>query len=82
MGTVHVVPLHDLADHDVPGGLGPVPWWHRWLRPRAWQAVEAVGPEPDLLCPCWPDTEMVPNDDGPDGWVVTHRSFDGREQYE
>jgi hypothetical protein len=33
-------------------------------------------------CACGPATELVPNDDGPDGWLVTHHSLDGREHHE
>ena len=48
--------------------------------------VEPVG---DLIehedseeCPCGPDIECVPNPHGPDGWLVTHHSLDGRERFE
>lgn len=30
-------------------------------------------------CPCRPDTEAVPCDDGSYGRLVTHHSMDGRE---
>lgn len=30
-------------------------------------------------CVCIPDVEHVPNDHGPDGWLYTHHSLDGRE---
>lgn len=33
-------------------------------------------------CPCGPDVECVPCEDGPDGWLITHHSLDGREQHE
>lgn len=33
-------------------------------------------------CPCGPAVELVPNDDGPDGWLITHHSLDGRERFE
>jgi hypothetical protein len=37
---------------------------------------------PDDDCPCGPTSELVPIDDGPDGWVITHHSLDGRERFE
>lgn len=33
-------------------------------------------------CVCQPVVEHVPNDDGPDGWLFTHHSLDGREANE
>lgn len=33
-------------------------------------------------CPCGPETEAVPCDDGTYGWVITHHSMDGREFHE
>lgn len=33
-------------------------------------------------CVCVPDIEHVPNEHGPDGWLYTHHSLDGREQHE
>jgi len=33
------------------------------------------------VCVCGPLIEHVPTDRG-DGWLVTHRSLDGREQHE
>lgn len=30
-------------------------------------------------CPCGPAIEPVPRDDGSYGWLITHRSLDGRE---
>ena len=33
-------------------------------------------------CVCIPDVEHVPNDHGPDGWLYTHHSLDGREANE
>lgn len=33
-------------------------------------------------CVCGPDTEHVPNPDGPDGWLIVHHSLDGREATE
>jgi hypothetical protein len=29
-------------------------------------------------CVCGPEVEHVPNPDGPDGWLITHHSLDGR----
>lgn len=33
-------------------------------------------------CPCGPDLEAVPRDDGTHGWLTIHHSLDGREQAE
>lgn len=33
-------------------------------------------------CACRPDVEHVPNGNGPDGWLYTHHSLDGREAHE
>lgn len=33
-------------------------------------------------CICGPTWEHVPNADGPDGWLLTHHSLDGRERHE
>ena len=33
-------------------------------------------------CVCVPDVEHVPNEHGPDGWLYTHHSLDGREHDE
>ena len=33
-------------------------------------------------CPCGPNTEPVPRDDGSIGWLIIHKSLDGRERYE
>lgn len=33
-------------------------------------------------CACGPTPELVPNPDGPDGWMWTHHSLDGREATE
>lgn len=33
-------------------------------------------------CVCGPADELVPNDHGPDGWLITHHSLDGRERFE
>lgn len=74
MTAVHVVPVADGMTHVVPGGYtvpGPAP---RWV------VVEAVGEADD--CPCTPACELVRREGGPDGWVVTHRSLDGREHWE
>lgn len=43
-----------------------------------WIVHEAVGDE----CPCGPDVEPVPNEDGTIGWLISHHSLDGRERYE
>jgi hypothetical protein len=33
-------------------------------------------------CPCGPTPAPTPRNDGAQGWVVSHHSLDGREQYE
>lgn len=33
-------------------------------------------------CVCGPAIEPVPGDDGYIGWLISHHSLDGREQYE
>lgn len=77
MTDVHVVPLHDLIEHEVPGGRDG----HEGA-PGQWLAIE-VGPACTATgCPCRPTPELVPNDDGPDGWMYVHHSLDGREQHE
>lgn len=83
MGTVHVVPLHDQVQHVVPG-LVDFSEWEQQAKPSAWLTVQVHLREavPDLPCACGPSTELVANDDGPDGWMVVHHSLDGREQHE
>lgn len=37
--------------------------------------------QPD--CVCGPTVEFVPgDDDGSDGWLISHNSLDGRERFE
>lgn len=76
MSDVHVVPLHDLIEHAVPGGLPPLP-----AAAGSWLAVKAVDAAlPCDPCPCGPAFELVTGDaDTPDGWLVVHHSLDGRE---
>ena len=33
----------------------------------------------DEDCPCGPETEPVPREDGSIGWLIIHHSLDGRE---
>lgn len=73
MTTVHVVPLHDLTPHEVPGGIG------QRHEDSGWLVIEADPTVPDEPCVCGPDLEHVPVSGGPDGWLVTHHSLDGRE---
>lgn len=75
MSTVHVVPLHDLIEHQVPGGLDG-----HDAAPGRWLVIEAHADGES--CPCLPAVELVPNADGPDGWLHTHQSLDGRERNE
>lgn len=76
MSTVHVVPLGDLVEHDVPGGLGSYQ-----TSTKRWLVIQA-GDWSDESCACSPRTEHVPSENGPDGWVVVHHSLDGREHQE
>ena len=76
MTAVHVVPVSDGMTHSVPGGYD-IPG-ARLV--RGWVAIEAVGE--DSGCVCVPAVECVPRQSGPDGWVVTHHSLDGRERDE
>jgi hypothetical protein len=49
-----------------------------------------VWPDGDLIeheiegddCPCGPQIEPVPCDDGSMGWLIVHNSLDGREARE
>lgn len=75
MSTVHVLPLNDVVAHHVPGGLD----YHDHDRRRVWLVIEAAGNGDDQGCVCQPAVECVPRDNGPDGWIVTHHSLDGRE---
>lgn len=82
VSTVHVLPLGDLAAHDVPGG-----WDGHDPADRsagAWRVLQvAEADEGDDECRhCRPSVEHVPNPHGPDGWVVTHHALDGREHLE
>lgn len=76
MSIVHVVPLGDLIEHDVPGGLDG-----HTADEGAWLAIECQDAEAEP-CICDPTPELVPNGDGPDSWIVTHHSLDGRENRE
>ena len=69
MTSVHVVPLRDLTDHHVPGGLIGID------DPGTWLVIEADSADDD--CPCGPSIEHVAN-----GWLITHHSLDGRELHE
>lgn len=76
--SVHVLPLHDLIEHLVPGGIeghdGPA---------GCWLTIEAGEDGDDDACPCVPRAEHVPNAKaGPDGWMYVHHSLDGREAHE
>jgi hypothetical protein len=65
-------------------------------RVKRWEAlpidtgVVHVHPIGDLIehdtngpdCVCVPEVELVPNPHGPDGWLHTHSSLDGREARE
>jgi hypothetical protein len=80
VSEVHVVPLRDLITHEVPGGLDG-----HANDPGRWLSIEAaIGPDGtgEPACPCGPSLENIPNRHGPDGWVVTHASLDGREKAE
>lgn len=78
MTTVHVVPLADHVHHAVPGGT---PTHHE---DSGWLVIEAdtAWHKDDDECVCGPDLEWIPVPCGPDGWLVTHHSLDGREHRE
>lgn len=75
MTTVHVVPLADHVHHHVPGGIGT----HH--EDSGWLVIEADAGQHEDDCVCGPDLECIPTPCGPDGWLVTHHSLDGREQW-
>lgn len=77
MTAVHVAPVADGMTHTVPGGYD-IPGARA---PRGWVAVESAGEAPDC-CLCGPAQELVRQESGCDGWVVTHHSLDGRERDE
>ena len=80
MTTVHIVPLRDLIEHTVPGGIPVDPFTQDGS--VRWTGFEVAGDaEP---CVCGPRVEYVPGgeDDGLDGWLVTHHSLDGRGEPE
>ena len=66
------------------------------VRPHRWQVdyddrtqeshvrplSDGIDHLPSDECPCGPVTEPVPRPDGSVGWLVSHRSFDGREMDE
>ena len=81
MSTVHVAPIGDAIDHHIPGGWDGHGPGCPDCRPGAWLTLEAEDDD-DTGCPCGPAVELVPRDDGPDGWLITHASLDGREQRE
>jgi hypothetical protein len=65
------------------------PGAHRWLTVEVERGVVHVIPLDDVVphdriddCLCGPTSECIPKDNGPDGWVVTHHSLDGREANE
>lgn len=69
-----MIPLCDVIEHQVPGGLEDFDT----QQPTRWMAVEADPDAPELDCPCGPRTEHVP----PNGWLISHHSLDGRERRE
>lgn len=83
MSTVHVLPVGDVIDHHIPGGLDGHDAGCADCRPGEWLALEAADDgSADTDCPCGPTPELVADGHGPDGWLVTHHTLDGREQRE
>lgn len=67
--------------------LDPPGWWSTSVAP----GVSVVHPIDDVIehdvdgedrCVCGPLVTPVPRDDGSMGWMYTHHSADGREQFE
>lgn len=82
MSTRHVVPVGDLIAHVVPGGTDDLDSHEQTaLGKRRWLTIEALPDETraDTDCPCGPEVERVLKATGPDGWLITHHSLDGRE---
>lgn len=82
VSTVHVVPIGDLVEHLVPGGLDGHGPGCRDCAGGTWLTLEEDPDAPDTACPCFPTPEQVPNPAGRDGWLLVHHSLDGREQHE
>lgn len=77
MSIVHVVPLGDLIEHDVPDGIPD--YAIAKAGADSWLAIECPPDRIGRLCVCMPHAEMVRTVDDRPGWVVTHHSLDGRE---
>jgi hypothetical protein len=72
---VHVLPLHDVIEHDVPGGIDGKSDAH----PFGWLVIEQADDPGDIdRCACGPLVELQQADNG-DHWQVIHHSLDGRE---
>lgn len=57
--------------------------WRTEARPQGivavWPLADAIEHEVDSdECVCGPTSELVRNEDGPDGWLLTHHALDGR----
>lgn len=77
MSEVHVLPLRDVVEHEVPGGIEG-----HDDGSRGWLAIETDEDADETACPCGPRTELVNEPGVPDGWLVVHHSLDGREARE
>lgn len=79
MAVIHVVPVEDLVDHHVPGGIDDVLAKHG--NPSAgWLMVQSLAEDgdDDMDCACGPAAECVRSPNG-DGWLIVHSALDGRE---
>jgi hypothetical protein len=57
-----------------------------WTAERLARGLVHVAPIGDVIahdldedCVCGPSVEIIPNPDGPDGYMWTHHALDGRE---
>ena len=84
MSTIHVLPIGDVIEHELPGGWDGHGPGCSSCKPGEWLnlASDPDVAEDDTDCLCGPMVELVPNPDGPDGWIVVHHALDGRENHE
>ena len=69
---IHLVPIGDLIEHDVPGGI---PW--EKVPDTPWFLIEALSGK--CACECRPEFQTVWHEGKFYGVVVAHTAMDGRE---